>query len=302
MIFKIVMVAITLILIICCVLSFVNKKDNGIQQILMLVVTAVIGAGTIFFNLAPSSSIKVVIPEITEVVDKNSELTSKNKELNKELVDATEELRQLKESLKNNVSFLEYEIYVKNNKINVNASNAVAKIDDQIYFSQSVLEEVTGFELNEDIDKKIMYLGKYPEEQVDLLSVCEPYDPTNGFSLGNDESFKIYSKTYSSGIRLDAYYRELRSVKFNLGSRYSELSFNIGHIDETGQKNSFTLNIYVDGNEEPIKQIVCNANIDIDDVQSIPLNYGKTLTLEWLCDQIDTDYDTSYGLINMKLK
>ncbi|QBE98914.1 hypothetical protein PMF13cell1_04483 [Blautia producta] len=140
-------------------------------------------------------------------------------------------------------------------------------------------------------------------KKIDFLSVCEPYnEPSGFFYLGKNRPFKIQSKTYSDGISLDAYYQGLRNVKFNLENKYSQLTFNIGHIDDTNENNdalTFTLNIYVD--EELKKQILCDENFNIDEEQTVDLEKGKTLKLEWICDRIENGYFTSYGLINMKV-
>ena len=297
---NIVMVIITIVLSVCCILSFTKKKDNGLQQALMIIVTAVVGIGTLLLQFAPESTIKVVIPEITEIVEDNAELKTESEKLKADYDSKDKELKQLKESLKNEASFMEYEFYLKGNKINSNSSNSVAKINDQLYFSQNVLEGICGDKLNEDSDNKIFYIGKYPEEQVDLLSVSEPYDPTypSCFKLGKDDSFKIQSNMYSDGFVLEASRDGLRSVKFNLDNKYSELSFNIGHVDGKPKNSIFTLNVYVDGQKQ--KEITCNADTVLEDKQIVPLNYGKTLKFEWICD--DNDVLTQYGLINIKVK
>lgn len=297
---QVIMIVITLTLIFCCILSFKNKKNDSIQQVLMLIVTAVIGAGTIFFSVAPQNTVKVIIPEITEVVENNSKLKTENKTLQEELTSTANEREQLKKSINNNAAFSENQLYVNDAEISINNAQAIAKINNKLYFSSDVLESIIGENVHEDRDNKIVYFGKYPEELIDFLSVCEPYDIGEGFDLGSKNAFKIQSKNYSQGIKLKAYYDKARSAKFNLGKKYSELSFNIGHIDETELKNTFTLNIYVD--EKIVKEIQCNSDVNIDEIQSVPINNGKILKFEWLCDAIEGNYGASYGLINLKLK
>lgn len=305
MLVKIIMVVATLALIVCCILSYKNKEDHKLQTVLLLIVTAVVGMGTILTSLP--TTIEVMVPEIQELTKKNDDLEQQNKKLRQQIVDKDSELQEkneeskaLKQSMINNAVFWEYELYYKGEKLISNVAESVAEVNGQLYFSQYVLESLTDEKVNTDSDNKILYLGKYPEKTTELLQACEPYDISDGVEMGKDDPFKIQSKTYAEGIRLTARYDELRSISFNLEGKYTQLSFNIGHIDETEKDNAFTLNVYVDNERQA--QIIKTANSSIEEEQVIPLNYGKILRFEWICDNVNYNYNASYGLINLKAK
>ena len=103
------------------------------------------------------------------------------------------------------------------------------------------------------------------------------------------DSFSYRIKEVESGICYD---------RWHFG-KYPELTFNIGHVDETNKNGSFILTAYLDGEEEVAKQIICDVNTDIDIEQSVPLNNAKILILEWRGDDV---LYTTYGLTNIKLK
>lgn len=313
-IIKIVFAVIIAIAIVCAIIVLKTRADSSkakkaafIIEMLMLVVAALpyfinVSIGDIVIYYGNAEQLEEMENNYAAIIAENAKLNVQLEEKDSKISDLNAELDEIKENRKYAVEFLNYELYKGDEKKNVNLTNSVAKINGTLFFSQEAFEGMVGDSLNMDVDDKIIYIGKHPDKQEDLLSVCEPYDPSRGFILGKDKTFKIHSDPYSSGIRLDAYYNDLRTVKFNLREKYSELSFKIGHIDDTGQRNSFILNIYTDDEERPVKHIVCGANVDVDELQTVPLNYGKTLILEWTCDSVDSDYDTSYGLIDLKLK
>lgn len=118
-----------------------------------------------------------------------------------------------------------------------------AEVNSTLYFSKDILESMTEQEVKEDKEEKI-------------LAVCEPFNTKFGYDIekGSPKAFKIQSKLYSEGLRLNAYYSETRSAEFNLEGKYSELSFSVGHIDETGLQNKFYLRIYLDDFKNPYKE------------------------------------------------
>lgn len=304
------LVLITLLLVACCVISIRDaakqkKTTDTVQSVLLVIVTVLIGIGS-FLSSNPGT-FNIIVPEISELSKKNDQLNKKVDELEEKVIEKDneienkdEKLKELRASTKNNAEYLDYKMYLNDDEVLIDTSNSIAKINEKLFFSQDVLESITKGSLNEDEENKLLYIGKYPEEYVDLLSVCEPYDPENGFELAKENPFKIQSITYSNGIRLDAYYANASTVKFNLGGKYSQLSFNIGHIDDTELDNTFTLRIYVDKN--PVKEIICNSNMDINEEWVVPLNKGNTLEFEWICDTTPGNYSASYGLINLHLK
>lgn len=300
------------IVFICVIVVLKTRTDSPksvkavfIVEALALVITALpyfvdIRIGDMILYYGNAEELEKMENNYAKVINENAELKKTLNENDDKISELETELADVKENRKYKVEFLEYALYSDGDEKNINISDSVAKINGNTYFSQEATEALLGESIIPDEESKMLYIGKYPEEYVNLLSVCEPYDPERGFVLGAEEPFKIQSKTYTDGIRLDAYYSELKSVKFNLGGEYSELSFNIGHIDETELYNTFTLKFYVD--EKPVKEIVCNSDTDINQEQTVPLNKGNILKIEWICDLVQGNFGASYGLINLKLK
>lgn len=268
-------------------------------SLIEIILTTIMTLGSFAIGLNPEMAVKVIIPEMENIIDDSVEAQTQNDQLEAELKKTKEEYDNLKENTKYIVDFEDYKLYIDNTLIPANSDNAFVNVNDEFYFSQEIVESITGESVQSDKDNNLLYIGRYPEESVDLLSVCDPYDPTYGFSLGSDNSFKIKSDTYSEGIVLDAKYHMTDSVKFNLRGKYSELTFNMDRIDEENQMDSFFLRVLVDG--EVIKTFTGKDNIDISKDLSVPLNYGEELTFEWGCSTEGTSIDTAYGLINMKL-
>ena len=94
--------------------------------------------------------------------------------LNKTLSEQEEEISALKESSRYNTTFKSYNLYNNGQLIPVNSDNAFAVVNNQLYFSENVIASLMNNTVNKDEENSIMYLGKYPEETVDLLSACEP--------------------------------------------------------------------------------------------------------------------------------
>lgn len=307
-------VSIGLIILSCKTKSKNIEKISAIGTVLAVIVAVLpyfkaipIGNGNeMKLYIGKSEKLEKMEENYARTIEENAQLkvdlNDKEKEiqkLNSEVDSLEAELTELRESAKYNATFKNYSLTMDGNPVTVNQDNAFAVVNSKLYFSEDAVAAITQNEVNQDNDNNILYIGKYPEKKVDLLSACEPFDPTNGFRLGKDNPYKIQSKTYSDGFYLETDHSDSRSVRFNLGGKYTELTFNIGHVDETNKNGSFILTAYLDGEEEVAKQIICDVNTDIDIEQSVPLNNAKILILEWRGDDV---LYTTYGLTNIKLK
>lgn len=278
-----------------------NKEDTSAKlfSLIGIFLQTIMMLGSFAIGINPEIVIKGFDPELQKIMSENAEAKTENEELETKLEEIEAEYENLKENTKYKIDFEDYKLYIDNTLIPANSNNAFININDRFYFSQEIIESITGDAVQKDQENNLLYIGRYPEETVDLLTVCDPYDSTYGFSLGADESFKIKSDTYSEGIVLEAKYYMTDSVKFNLRGKYSELTFNMDRIDGESQMDSFFLRVIVD--DKVIKTFTGKDNIDISKEQSIPLNYGEELTFEWGCSTEGSSIDTAYGMINMKL-
>ena len=279
--------------------KYKEKKLTRLFSLIEIFLTTIMMLGSFAIGINPEIAVKVVVPDMQKIADESAEVKEKNSQLETELKKTKEEYETLKENTKYKIDFEDYKLYIDNTLIQTNLDNAFINVDNKLYFSQDVIESITGESVQSDKDNNLLYIGRYPEETVDLLSVCDPYDATYGFVLGVDESFKIKSDTYSEGMVLEAKEYMTDSVKFNLRGKYSELTFNMDRIDGESQMDSFFLKVIVDN--EVIKTFTGKDNIDISNKQSIPLNYGEELVFEWGCGIEGASINTAYGVINMKL-
>lgn len=304
---KVTLILITVLLVACCVISIrdvIKRKNTSdkVQSVILVIVTVLIGIGS--FLASNPETINIAVPELSELSEENGELQDKVDDLEQKVIEKDneieskdDELKKLRASLSNNAEFFEYKMYLNDDELNINSTDSIAKINEKLFFSQDVIERITQESVNEDKENSLIYVGKYPEERINLLSVSEPFDPTNGFILGSDRSYKMRGNTYADGFALELYRDDIRSVKFNLGGKYNELTFKVGHVDESGD-SSITIIPFLDGN--PGDTYVFNSETDPEVEQTIPLNKAKVLTIQWYGDN-DLKYGT-YGFTDIKVK
>lgn len=124
-----------------------------------------------------------------------------------------------------------------------------------------------------------------------LLDIIKPYSTSEYYNeYINGETFKMGGKEYTNGFTLDTH---SSYALFNLEGKYSTISFNIGHCDETDM-NDAELKIYCDGVLKSTKKIDKEAlpqkiSVDITGVKQIKFELGE----EW---------NTYYGFGNVIVK
>lgn len=314
-VFKGILVFLLGIAVICVLVSF-KTKSKVIKRI-MVVGTFLPTIVSIlpYFSSVPFREVVVYYGKAEELekmensfartLNKNAELESnlkeekeENEKLNSRILDMEEELNTLRNSSKYIPNFIQARMYKDGNELIINQDTAVASINNTLYFSDDAVRAIANETVSRDETNNVIYLGKYPEKTVDLLTVSEPFDQSYYFNLGSESPFKIQGKIYSDGFKLRVDGTSLETVSFNLESKYSEMSFGIGHIDGTSKEGSFILTPYFDGVKgEPL---VVDVNTSIETIQTIPLNHTRILKLEWSGDEGNNT--GTYGLVNIKLK
>ena len=103
-----------------------------------------------------------------------------------------------------------------------------------------------------------------------LLDVIVPYSTSGYEEYINGETFKMGGKEYTNGFTLNA---DGGNALFNIEGKYTSLSFNIGHCDETDMRDS-ELKIYCDGVLKTTKKIDKEAlpqkiSVDLTGVKQI---------------------------------
>lgn len=126
-----------------------------------------------------------------------------------------------------------------------------------------------------------------------LLDVCPPYQTKNygEFTPSNGKSFTMGGTKYTNGFTFggyDAY------AWFNLNGKYSSISFDLGHIDGTSNKDK-TINFYVDG--KLVKEYTVEYS-ELPQRVTVPLNYGLQLKIEQ--SHVSDDARTGFGNVTLK--
>lgn len=120
-----------------------------------------------------------------------------------------------------------------------------------------------------------------------LLDVCDPYASSGYKEYINGELIKMGGKSYTNAFSLEEGY-----ALFNIDSKYSTLSFTVGHCDGTGMRST-TIKIYCDGILK--KEISMNAE-DLPQKVTIDITGVNQLKID------SAQYWTKYGFANVIVK
>lgn len=145
------------------------------------------------------------------------------------------------------------------------------------YLPVRAVGNAIGKEVSWDGVEKVVYLGAKPGNVENWLNVCGPYQYSDGkeYRLEENKYFTMSGKKYTNGFVLSTTYDAAEAL-FNLDGKYDKLTFTVGHIDATKEKNA-TLNIYLDG------IIAYTTKLNYDDVAkkvSVPLNGALQMKIE----------------------
>ena len=128
---------------------------------------------------------------------------------------------------------------------------------------------------------KSVYLWDYVPNPIDvtyLMDVCPPYqtDEYKEYLSQNGKSFEMSGKKYSNGFILGRNQFGVEAYAlFNLDSKYSDITFTIGHVDGTSMNDQEVL-FFVDG--KLVKTMEIGAS-DLAKEVSIPVEYGLQLKI-----------------------
>lgn len=140
---------------------------------------------------------------------------------------------------------------------------------------------LAGMEVTWDGATQSIYLWDYLPNLTDttyLMDVCPPYQ-TNEYKeylSKNGKNFEMSGEKYSNGFILgDNQWGVEAYALFNLNSKYSDITFTIGHVDGTEMYDQEVL-FFVDG--KLVKTIEIGAT-DLAKEVSIPVEYGLQLKI-----------------------
>lgn len=226
-------------------------------------------------------------------IKKNQDLTDSNIELKKQLKEYSD---------RESVEVVESNLVIDGELMNTGDAikNAVAIVDGNAYYSQSMLNT---YILNDSIkydksENSVVYGNLKPEKTKfswDTM-VSDAHGDVEVYTLGSNEMFPMGISGHEEGLVLtsnDYFYIHLRK-------EYSKLSFTYGHVDNTSQGNLELTILAIDDNGETYTTILRKlilAGEMVPKTVEIPLNYASAIKLV----VSDGDNDARYGLANIYL-
>lgn len=138
--------------------------------------------------------------------------------------------------------------------------------------------------IDDEIDKK----------EKSLLEVSKALNACGGYEEKNGEAMSLRGEDYANGFIM-RYYDIEEGVEFKLKKKYSTLSFDLGHVDESDKYGKFVLTIFADG--EQVKMITRNPEDPVKHY-NIPINKADIIKIMW---EPQNGY-TEFGMANIKVK
>lgn len=125
-----------------------------------------------------------------------------------------------------------------------------------------------------------------------LLDVCPPYK-TEKYEVWSHLS--IAGKKYASGVSIGStgMWGEEGYALFNLGEKYTTLSFTVGNIDERGTNDEETLYIYLDD--------VLAWSLDLDP-QALPTSHVVDVSGATQMKIVGSNWAGDFGIVNLMIK
>lgn len=172
-------------------------------------------------------------------------------------------------------------------------NNYMATIDGHTYYLEGFLNTFLPDEIS--YNEGIIKYGKDVPDKINAVSEGLIYDPLGFEVYKGDKHFKMGNQDYSIGVASE----QFRHGSFNIecNGEYSEISFVLGHVDDTGTgKQTLTL-YYLDNNNA--YQIIRTIELSNDTpTQVIKESIYNTKTV-----RVTTQYnsETLYGLADIYL-
>ncbi len=171
------------------------------------------------------------------------------------------------------------------------------------YLPVRAVGQAIGKEVTWDGVEKVIYLGAKLGQVENWLDVCGPYQYEGGteYRLTDNKYFTMSGQKYTNGFVFEKITigDDCRWALFNLNGKYKQLTFTVGHIDDTPAANA-KLNVYLDG------IIAYTKKLKYDDVAqkiTIPLNNALQMKITvGNGPSNNMHYDPSYGFSEGKFE
>ena len=181
--------------------------------------------------------------------------------------------------------------------VNVNTDNYIKEIE-KLLKENSILKKENDQLKKEKENVKEGETDKNTEINTkttkSLLDISEAMNVCGGFEeILNGDSMDLRGDKYSNGFTLDYSYDTEEGVEFKLRKKYNDLSFDLGHVDNS-EKGKIKLYIYSD--EKLVKTFVQDSE-DAVTHYDIKIGNADIIKIAWSAESF-----TKFGMANVKVK
>lgn len=184
------------------------------------------------------------------------------------------ELKQMKDQKAAKLSSPELKILGEN--INTTYTDYMASIDGHTYYLEGFLNDFLPEKITNN--EGVIQYGEESPEKINAISEGLAYDESGMDVCKGDTYFTMGKKDYSFGIMTKGY--TSGKVNIDCNGKYSEMSFVIGHINNTDSANQTLTLSYLDADNifKKICAIELNDKIPIQTV-TIPIHNTKIVQI-----------------------
>lgn len=232
---------------------------------------------TIREYLIASGKNKVLVNEYTqdELLNELEYVVMSAKTIRQENKDLTIELNDLKEQTTAILS--SPDIKILGEDTNTTLIDYVASIDGHTYYSENLLNTFLPEKIS--YDNGMIQYGENVPERVNVISQKLIHDDSGVLCYNGNSHFAMGLREYSNGIVKKAY--SSGSLKIACDKKYSQLSFTLGHIDNSGADGTSLSISYMDSNGEYQETFYKNLYQDMPvDSFSVPIYNTETVKIE----------------------
>lgn len=208
---------------------------------------------------------------------------------------ADDKIQELEQSLKEQkvVTLSSPDLKILGENVNTTLTDYVATIDGRIYYSEGFLNTFLPNKISNN--NGIVQYGENIPEKINVVSAGLIYD-NSGFDLYNGDShFMMSLQEYKNGLIGTHYTKATLSIACE--EKYSELSFILGHIDNSSSSDSKLIIYYLDTDGEYKEACSINLYKDIPvEPVTVPIYNTKTVKIV-----INNTAYARYGLADMYL-
>lgn len=181
--------------------------------------------------------------------------------------------------------------------VNVNSDNYIKEIE-KLSKENSILKKENEQLKKEKENVKEEETDKNTEVNTEtsksLLDISEAMNVCGGFEeVLNGDTMDLRGDKYSNGFILNDSYDSEEGVEFKLKKKYNDLSFDLGHVDNS-EKGKLKLYIYSD--EKLVKTFAQDPE-DAVTHYDIKIGNADIIKIAW-----DAESFTKFGMANVKVK